>query len=405
MQRGQATVEWLGVVALVALVIAVAAGLAGTATAGEAIAGGVVRGIQRALCVVRGGVCDLDRRPCVVRSGTTEDDAHISFGLIRIGRHEVILREHRSDGSVVVTYVGDWQPGAEGGAGADLWASAAGHEVAFGSSVRVAALATLGGADVYTFGSAREADVGMALLSEGRTPPGGPAQRVSHAGTTLSLDARHRRGTIRLSASILDGTLVDARTGNRTYVLSRDAALEGGLRALGASLSGGAQGGQRLSVTTDADGRPLELGIEATGELEGSLSLPDDLQAVAGVLQGAGVPASGHRRWVREQRLDLTDPENLAAAGDLLEALTAPDPLAPLVAHASARLRARLDAAGVTSARTYAVAGEHSGASLHVAAGARFGGALEDRREEATLLTALERGPDGLWHERSDCVA
>src|SRR3954469_8122891 len=101
-ERGQATLEYVGLVALVAVVLGL-----GTVSAtgdGEAIAATVGRGMRRALCVVRAGECDLERRPCVVGTHGVEDDGSVDLWLVRVGSDEVVLREDRSDGSSAGTF-------------------------------------------------------------------------------------------------------------------------------------------------------------------------------------------------------------------------------------------------------------------------------------------------------------
>ncbi len=87
-ERGQASVEWIGVVALIAVVMATVLALA---IPGDGIAGAFIRQFHRALCIVSGGVCDLDRRACPIASSATKDDAHVNLGLFRLGDDELIL--------------------------------------------------------------------------------------------------------------------------------------------------------------------------------------------------------------------------------------------------------------------------------------------------------------------------
>jgi hypothetical protein len=400
-QRGQASLEWLGAVTLLAAVLG-AAGLAG-AGGGEAVAASVVRGMHRALCVVRGGVCDLDRRPCVVAANGTEDEAHVNLAFIRVGRRELILREHRSDGTVLVTYLHDTGAGADVGVGADAWLNAAGHELAIGSTARAALLVSLGGGETWSFADAREADVAMAYLSEGRAPPmGRRTERISRHGIELAAQAgrsvRGRVAELRLDARVLDGTIVDDDTGRRTHVVSRRAEAGALLRVRRAGGSGEAIGDERISVTTDADGRPLELSVVRTGELRGALSVPDVAQSMVGAML---TTSAGHRRWVVEQRLDLTEPDSLRAAQGLLDTLGGPLAAA---ARAGDALRARLEEAGVTEARTYDVDGESSGGGAHGALGIKLGGGITDRRDDARLVDARVRGIDGRWRSRDDCL-
>jgi hypothetical protein len=100
--------------------------------------------------------------------------------------------------------------------------------------------------------------------------------------------------------------------------------------------------------------------------------------------------------------LDLTDPTSLREAEGLLEALDAP---LGGFARASERLRSRIDEAGVTEARVYDVEGDRSGAGVHLAKGVEVGGEISDATDDARLVAAQVRGPDGAWRSRSECLA
>src|SRR4051812_48773424 len=163
-ERGQASVEWIGVVTLVAVLLATGIALA---LPGEGIAGAFIRQFHRALCIVSGGVCDLDRRPCPGASSSTFGDAHLNLGLVRGGRNELMLYERQSDGSVLVTHLGDWSAGVEVGVGADGTFKIKGISLSAAASARIAALAMAGGGDTWRFPDVAAADAGMAALSEG----------------------------------------------------------------------------------------------------------------------------------------------------------------------------------------------------------------------------------------------
>src|SRR4051794_30233952 len=255
-QRGQASVEWVGVVALVAVVIASVAAFALPTQIGPA----VVRQIHRALCIVSGGVCDLDQRPCVTAANSTEDEAHVNLGILRVGRHELILREHQSDGSVFVTYLHDTGAGFEVGGGGDI--SIGKRLGAMCATARAALLATLGGGETWVFPDARSADRGMSYLSEGKSPPDAKrAQRITQHGVQVSADASLSRetvsGELHLDARLVEGTVVDERDGRRTHVITHRGEAGAIVRISEESgASGQAMGEERLAVTTDAQGRP-----------------------------------------------------------------------------------------------------------------------------------------------------
>jgi hypothetical protein len=399
-QRGQASVEWVGVVALVAVVMASVAAFALPTQIGPA----VVRQIHRALCIVGGGVCDLDQRPCVTAANSTEDEAHVNLGIFRVGRHELILREHQSDGSVLVTYLHDTGAGFEVGGGGDI--SIGGRLGSMSSTARAAMLATLGGGETWVFPDARAADRAMAYLSEGKSPPGAKrAQRITQRGLQGTVEGSLSRETVKgelhIDARIVDGTVVDERDGRRTHVITHRGEAGAIVKVSEeAGASGQAVGEERIAVTTDARGRPLELVVVRSGELEGALSLPDDVQPIAGALLGS---TSGHRRWVVEQRLDLTNQDNRAAVQGMLDALDGP---LGVLTRADDALRRQLKARGVTEARTYDVATEDGGAwGGHVAEGLKIGGEISDSVERATLIDAQVLGPDGEWRRKTECLA
>jgi hypothetical protein len=406
-ERGQATLEYVGLVALVAAVLAVGALLA--AGRGDAIAASVGRGIQRALCVVRGGECDLDVRPCVVASRGVEDDGSVDLVLVRLGSDEVVLREDRSDGTSAVTfarlrrggYVGAWGIGAHARLGR--------RRVRVGAQPSATVLGLLGTATTWELPDRAAAarmvdrivvddarDLARRVLDGGR-PLGGdappPASRTSQGGASVTLGV----GGATLGADDLVGQTVGA-DGRRTYLVRRrnDVAA-----ALG-SVAGTGALDELDTVTVDRSGHPLDLGILRGHELSGSVSLPAVVQPAAGFLD---VPASGGRRWEAEQHLDLTEPDNLAAAGAFLAQVRAPRPHLGRAVAVSAALRRALDERGVLDARTYAMTDTSSGLD----AGARVGigpvgAGYERRTRSARLVAAVQRGPGGLWRRRADCL-
>src|SRR5262249_27756421 len=99
--------------------------------------------------------------------------------------------------------------------------------------------------------------------------------------------------------------------------------------------------------------------------------------------------------------------ENLRLAAAFLEQVRNPQALkfGPAVAVAAA-LRHRLDAAGVVHARTYDSNERRYG--FDVAArvpGIRIGGEFSRTHQDTRLVAATTRGRDGVWRERSDCLA
>ena len=72
----------------------------------------------------------------------------------------------------------------------------------------------------------------------------------------------------------------------------------------------------------------------------------------------------------------------------------------------SAALRRALDDRGVLDARTYEVTqGASSGVGIDGRAGIRLGVDYERSSHSARLVAAVQRGPDGTWRRRDDCLA
>jgi hypothetical protein len=407
-ERGQATLEYVGLVALVAAVLAVGALLA--AGGGEAIAASVGRGIQRALCVVRGGECDLDSRPCVVGSRQVEDDGSVDLLLIRIGSDEVVLREDRSDGTSAVTFARLPRGGLSLEKGFGAHARLGRRRVRLGAQMSATVLGLLGNATTWELPDRAAAarmvdrivvddprDLARRVLDGGR-PLGGdappPASHTSERGASVTLGW----GGVSFGAADLVGQTVRA-DGRRTFLVRRRNELA---VALGDGTAGTGARDELDTVTVDRRGRPLDLGILTGHELTGSVSLPPALQPVAGFLD---VPTSGARRWETEQHLDLTEPDNLAAAGAFLAQVSAPRPHLGRAVAVSAALRRALDERGVLDARTYALDESSSGVDAGVRAGVGPVGASYERRTRgARLVAATQRGPDGLWRRRADCL-
>lgn len=125
--RGQATLEYVGMILLVAVVIAAAA-----ATVAEpGLARAVVAKLRLGLCIVGADVCttaDAERlglEPCLVKAEDHESVNGISIVSFRLGGTERWSLERRSDGSIVLGRA----KGTDGQATAGLGFSAFGVDV------------------------------------------------------------------------------------------------------------------------------------------------------------------------------------------------------------------------------------------------------------------------------------
>jgi hypothetical protein len=402
--RGQASVEYLGVVALVCAVLTGVA-VALPALARRDVGSAIAASMRRALCVVGRGDCDIDMRPCVVASDAVQDEASVDLLLVRLGGRAVALREDRSDGTVAVTYMRD------GGGGLDLTVGGGGRlrlgkrTLRMGAQAEATLLATSGSATTWILPRAGDADRLMDALVVHRA--GDVARRIAHGGAAdtsgfpapawtssrrglkVSVGAGGGPASLSLSGDELYGVATERATGRRTYAVRRRNDLAAALSVGPRDAAGVAAAADELyTVTVDRDGRPIDLGVLGGRELGAS----------------AG-PAGGAMRRETEEHLDLTDPGNLAAARDFLDEVVAPHPRLGHAVDVSDALRARLDADGVLDERTYALSDSTTGIGAVAGTGTGHAGADFARDERRLrLISARQRGPDGLWRARDDCL-
>ena len=127
---GQASLEYVGLLALVATAFAVAAPAAGLA----GVPAEVSKVVRTGVCIVAGDVCrasDAEAaglRPCTLRDERRGGAAAVTILSVRIGGGHQWLVARRSDGSVAVTKVARDELGASGGLGYELGPLKAGVE-------------------------------------------------------------------------------------------------------------------------------------------------------------------------------------------------------------------------------------------------------------------------------------
>jgi len=393
-QRGQASVEYVAVISLIAVLLAGAAIAVGVPGLRDA----VVAGFRHALCVVTAAACRDDLGPCTVASTEVRERGEASVLVVRAGRDHAVLRERRSDGSVLVTVIDS----EEGGVGGEL---GLGGDLRLGSSrlglkgaLRGALVAELGGGRTWLARDDAQADrIVEALGEDGRLrwvtagarrlgealglrkapEPGevflqGGGRALAEAGLSWDL------GYAQLSATLdrAGGVRVDRRTGARTFYLREAAA---GDASLTSKLADGAVSGagvSRLAYTVDARGRPRSLSILGAWSAGGS--------------EGRA------RRTETEVTVDLRDDPRLQALA--LHAMT--DTLPRRVAT----LR-RLADLGRLDRRVYDTAVDERGFGGTVSVGLKLGAEGTRTTSTAALVDASTRLPDGRTVRRDDCLA
>lgn len=383
-ERGQASLEWLGVVALLAAMLALGAGLAQADGVGRR----VTREMARALCLVSEGDCRRDQEPCVLDAKSTNSHVEGSIRIFRLGEDHYGVIEHRSDGTYAVTVGGKNTAGLAGRRGAKGSIRVAGIDVSAGGRITASILAGDSGARTWIAGS--EAETLLESSGYTRSPDltSDGFSWLSQAGVSARVTSLLHADAGSASAGFgrRAGSVTDHRTGRRMIYVTADVDT-----SAEASVLGTAGSGEVYAVETSPTGRPVALTITATGPLTRSSDLPAVVQPVAGRLA-----TTGAGRYEVTAALDLTEPAVFAAAAGLFEAIARKRGRA----QPSAALRRLVETSGTVEARILAVDDETT-FSLKPPGGL-FEATVE--RHERRLLAATSRGLDGQWIVREDCV-
>jgi hypothetical protein len=408
--RGQAGVDYVGVLLLVTVVLGAVALVADASGVPQA----VDHQLLRALCIVRGGECEQDRAPCPVATDRRKDAMSARILVFRIGEDKTVVREERSDGTIAITVAYGQEAGLQAGEGVHVGLSLGRAGLSLGGELTASAVASRERGYTWLLHGARAADALVARLrlarreldrriAAGRMPA--PALRYGQGG--LAVNGKLSRGgavggSLGLSSQDVAGTRTDARTGRTTFYVQRSADGSLSLTHSGTGTTAARGDRERYAVTYDASGRPVDLMVMATGNFRISLDLPNRLQPAAGLLS---IPTSHGRTYVEETHLDLTDPESLRLAGAFLRQVRHPSAALGDAVAVAAALRRRLDDVGVVHARTYDADERGYGADVSVGIdGVQLGGAVSRTREDTHLVAATTRGLDGVWRVRGDCL-
>jgi hypothetical protein len=402
-QRGQATIDYLGLVAVLAVLLAAAVGLA--SGGGTGVANAILGQVRHALCIVTGGWCAAERAlPCVVASERDSRHGAVTILLVRLDGDRYVLREKLSDGTVRLTVAHRGGAGVEFGIGARGRIKVKGRKLGIDNELHGGAQGILGYGEVYVARDDHEADEVLRALHHRLPLIGGdgpdPSERFVEAGTRglarLGLGGSAAGGTLEaLTENVLGGRR-DRRTGNITITLNAGSAGWGLISSFMSGPAGGYDRQVAFALTLDRDLRPIELGLSATGTVAAGALLPAGIAHLLGVAADNARLTLHGRRWEIGVRLDLTDPDVAAAWAAFRHD---PADAGAIGALATAmRTRGRLDA------RTYAVSSSTDGGAIGAGVGLRIGGEIERTTDRAVLLAAATRPPGGLWEQRPDCV-
>jgi hypothetical protein len=417
-QRGQATSEYVALIALVAVALTLAAGL----TSGG-VGGAVLAGLQRGLCTVTGTACPRpgpfadELAPCPLTRSERDERLSEVIGFLRLASTGTLSAVRSSDGDVTVALANGSTAGAEAGLGAGLRAG----EETIGETTRATLAATWTSGRSWSFASAdaarrfvatygSKATIGGKLVDEVRSrcsvlcdalgwrphqelpPPdetfeeGGALAKLSEALGVAADATAEARATAVLGRRV-------ARDGTTTWYLRLAGAAGARLGLPGLGASGDASGEAVVSYAVDARGRPTTLGVQLAARAA-ALGGPATADADVHVARGGGALVE------LQGTLDLHDPANRAAASALLDA-RAP---AALPARLAA-LGRRIAVAGRIDRRLYTVSEGASGVGANVALGLELGGGFERTTSGVRLLSAETRLPGLPFLPRDDCRA
>lgn len=427
-ERGQSTLEYVAVVALLAVLVTAV----GAAAMAPTYVNAAMGGFQRALCIVTGRECrSLDEQACVVRSNSERNTLTASIAFVRLEDGRLLLHERLSDGRIRITVTDTSGIGGEIGIGASAGVDLGGVKLDASAMANASLLGLYGRGKTYVVrnageaqrlvrqiesGDARDADVtfhegglrgdasasasagaSIGAKSKGAKPKDGEAAKDDEGedgkeeeGAGFSSEPlAEASADIRASLGRAVGHRKDRRTGETTWYLRADneVSASAGASVVGAGSAGAdasAHANGVLSVTTDRRGRVVAIGALAT------------YGAGAGYeVSGGPSDAVGGRRHEVEVAADPDDPTILAALrafGD------GPSPSALKTLTQAVYDHGRVDR------RAYEVGADSKSAGAELALGAKVGAGYEQATENARLVEASTRPPGGVWERRFDCL-
>lgn len=404
-EGGQATIDYLALIAALAILLVGAAAVISGGAPG--VANAVLVQVRHALCIVTGGGCAVERLlPCVVAS--ERDARHVAVTVLfaRLDGDRYILREKMSDGTVRLTLAHRGGGGVELGIGSRLRAALKGRVFGLEDEARAGAEGVLGYGEVFVARDDREA--GEILRSIRRRVPlaGGrgpdPSERFVDGGTRglgrLGVGGPATGASVEGLAESIVSVRRDESSGEVTITLNAGSSGWALLNAFMSGPSGLMDRQVSFTVTLDRDRRPTVLGLSASGTLAAGAALPTGLAGPLGVRDSGDAQFNlTGRRWDVAARLDLRDPEVAAAWAAFRHD--------PTSAGAIRELAAQLRTRSILDVRSYAVSTESDGAAAGLGAGPRVGGEIDHTTDRARLVAAATRSPGGLWERRTDCVA
>ncbi len=419
--RGQASLEYLALWALLSIVLAGAAALTA-----DGLGRQVLYGIERGLCALVGRPCAApppavaDLAPCPLHRSSRTQDFHVGLTVVRLGAGLAVLQERFSDGAVAVTFADTGHGALTAGVGAHFemgplkggaLASAAvgvgfttGRTWRFPSQGAADAFVRRYGSDQTLLGrvgnDARRICPVCHLVGWEPARPPAPDAVYAQGGGLVEAGASAGLGLHGEARAALAGALGRrrARDGTKTWYVRLDGEVAARISA-GLGVGAGGRASAVAEYTVDGTGRVKGLAVRVAG---------------LALVESAGVPAlssfasalprfSGHGGAVEaEIALDLDEPGNAATAHALLGAL----------AHArTAELARRVDDVlarvrdhGTATLRTFGLRDRHGALDAAVALGPVAEGGYAHADQQLELTGVYERLPGLGFLPRADCL-
>ncbi|MGK2939203.1 MAG: hypothetical protein ACSLFR_15595 [Solirubrobacteraceae bacterium] len=424
-ERGQSTLEYVALMALLAVLVTAA----GAATMAPTYVNAAMGGFQRALCIATGRECrSLDEQACVVRSNSERNTLTATIAFVRLEDGRLLLQERLSDGRIRITVTDESGIGGEIGIGASAGVNVGGIKLDASAVANASLLGLYGRGRTYVArnageaqrlvrqiqsGDARDADV---TFHEGGLR--GDASASAGAGASIGAESKREQpedgeddkdkdgkdeddagfnseplveasAEVQASLRRAVGHRKDRRTGETTWYLRADneVSASAGVSVVGAGDAGAdapAHANGMLSVTTNRRGRVVAIGALATYGTGAGYEV-----------SGGPSDSVGGRRHEIEVTADPDDPTILAALrafGD------GPSPSALKTLTQAVYGHGRVDR------RAYEVDEDSEGAGGSLALGAKVGAGYEQATENARLVEASTRPPGGVWERRFDCL-
>ena len=424
-ERGQASVEYIAIAGLVAVVLgsAVAITSGGLGTAVEA-------SIRRGICTVTSSSCPRlhaaslpsDLETCPLARKTGNQQLALDIGVVRLAAQLGLTIERMSDGKVRVSFTDGGRAGAGTAVGAHLqvgkWGGRAEATVDAGAAVtagRVWVLKDSKAAErfIAKFADSQKLDgklrqgiekicslCGELVGAPSAAPP--PDERWISGG--LGVGATLGLGVGPVSGKV-DATLRAAigrrtsRTGT-TWFSRVDARMLGEIDAFGGGLDGQADASGIASLELDKAGRPVRLKVVR----EGKISTREGLRLPVRLKNLIGDTRTGRGHAIEsESVLELRTQADRDAALAFLAAVRTVDPVTAF--DAANRLRHALDDHGQRTVRRWKLSRRVSGLGVGAALGIRLGMDASSSTDDQRLASVASSVGHLGWLPRADCLA